>query len=92
MITKEDIKNLADLARIQISDKEAESLTREMDSILGYVGQIKEATGDTEKMLPKLRNIMREDISTNAPKQYAEKLLKNAPSREKNYLKVKKIL
>ena len=92
MITKEDIKNLANLARIEISDTEAEKMTTEMDSILGYVSQIKDSTGDLERTIPKLRNVMRDDVVTNEPDQYKEKLLKNAPSREGDYLKVKKIL
>lgn len=92
MITPKDIKNLADLARIEISDTETESLTHEVDSILEYVGQIKNATGDVEKMVPELHNVMRDDVVTNEPGQYTENLLANAPSREGNYIKVKKIL
>ena len=37
MISKEDIKKLADLARIDIKDEEAENLGKEMDDILEYV-------------------------------------------------------
>ncbi len=92
MITKKDIQDLANLARIDISPGEAESLTLEIDSILGYVGQIKDATGGAEKNVPKLHNVLREDIVTHSPNEYTEKLLKNSPSREGNYLKVKKIL
>ena len=92
MITKEDIKNLADLARIEIAPEEAEKLTAEVDSILDYVGQIKNVSGDIEREIPKLRNVLREDVVTNNGGEYTEKLLSNAPAREKNYLKVKKIL
>lgn len=92
MITKEDIKNLADLARIEIGDAEAEGLTTQIDSILGYVGQIKDSTGDLSSVIPKLRNVMREDLVTNTPDLYTEKLLNNAPSRLGRLLKVKKIL
>jgi len=91
-ITLKDIKNLADLARIEVKDEEAEKLTGEMDAILGYVGQIKDAVGDVKKEVPKHHNIMREDIPTNDAGQFTEKILKNAPSREGNYFKVKKIL
>jgi Asp-tRNA(Asn)/Glu-tRNA(Gln) amidotransferase C subunit len=35
---------------------------------------------------------MREDVIVNKAGEYTEKLLGNAPSREGNYLKVKKIL
>lgn len=92
MITSKDIKNLADLARIEISDAEAENLTGEMDAILGYVGQIKDAVGDIKQIIPKLHNIMRDDVSTNTARQYTEDLLDSAPAREGDYIKVKKIL
>ena len=92
MITKENIKNLADLARIEVSDTEAEGLTTQIDSILGYVSQIKDSTGDLDRIVPKLRNVMRDDVVTNGDGEYTEKLLNNAPSRDGKYFEVKKIL
>lgn len=92
MITSEDIKNLANLSRIELTDEEAEKMTTEVDSILGYVGQIQSITGDMDREIPKLRNVMRDDEVTNEPNEYTEKLLNNAPSRDGNYLKVKNIL
>lgn len=92
MITKEDIKRLADLARIEVSDSEAEGLTSQIDVILDYVGQIQGSTGDIKIETPKLRNVMRDDVVTNIDGEYTEKLLNNAPAREGKYLKVKKIL
>ncbi len=92
MITKDDIRNLANLARIEITPEEAEKMTGEIDSILGYVGQVTGSTGDMERVVPPHRNIMREDIITHEDREYTEKLLKNAPMREGDYLKVKNIL
>ena len=92
MITTTDIKNLANLARIEITEEEASSLTSEIDAILSYVGQIQNAVGDVDNTLPKLHNVMRQDVVTNETSQYTEAILQNAPSREKKYLKVKKIL
>lgn len=91
-ITKEDIKNLANLARIGLSDDESENMTSEIDSILGYVGEVQKFSGDSQREIPDLRNVMRDDVVTNVPNEYKEKLLNNAPSREGDYLKVKKIL
>ena len=91
-ITAQDIKHLADLARIEMSESEAEKMVPEIDSILGYVGQINAVDISAEKIMPKLRNVMREDIPTNEPMQYTDALLDNAPARDGNYLKVKKIL
>jgi aspartyl-tRNA(Asn)/glutamyl-tRNA(Gln) amidotransferase subunit C len=92
MIIKDEIKKLADLARIDVSDEEVEGLTSQIDSILDYVGQIQNSTGDAKAEVPKLRNVMRDDVVTNNTDEYTEKLLNNAPSREGRYLKVKKIL
>ena len=92
MITKEDIKNLADLARIEVSDSEAEGLTSQIDSILGYVGQIQDMNSGDSVDVPKVRNIMRDDVVTYAGDEYTERLLLNAPEREGRYFKVKKIL
>lgn len=92
MINSEEIKKLANSARIKVTDEEAEKLTKEVHSILDYVGQIQEVTSVTENNVPTHRNVMRADIVTNSSGQYTEKLLSNAPSREGDYLKVKKIL
>ncbi len=92
MITKDDIKHLADLSRLEVSDAEIVKLTGEIDSILGYVGQIMDTAGDMKREVPVLHNVMRDDEPTNTPGQYTESILQNAPAREGNYLKVKKIL
>ena len=92
MVTKEDVKNLAALARLELPEEEVVNLTSEMDSILDYVGQIKDAQGDLEREIPTHHNIMREDVPQNEAMQYTEAILSNAPQREGNYLKVKKIL
>ena len=92
MITSKDIQNLADLARIKISDKEAESLTAEIDSILEYVSQVKNISADSETEVPVLKNVMRDDVVTHSAGEFTETLLSLSPDREGNYIKVKKIL
>ncbi len=92
MITKEDIKNLADLARIEVSEEEADSLTSQIDSILSYVGEIKNMDSDDGSEIPEVRNIMREDVVTHKDDEYIDGLLSNMPDKEGRYLKVKKIL
>lgn len=91
-ITKEEVKNLANLVRVQVDDEEADSLAKDMDSILSYVSHVEKLALGVEKGMPKLRNVFREDEQTNQPNEYTEGILSNAPQREGNYLKVKKIL
>lgn len=93
MITKEEIQKLADLSRISLSDAEKESLRKDIDGILEYVGQIKEAgVKGGEVWEPAERNVMREDVPTNEAGKYTEALVKAAPKSEGSYVKVKKIL
>ncbi len=92
MVNKEEIKNLANLARIEITDGEAESLTKELDSILAYIGQIQEVSSGEVLNKPVLKNVLREDAPTNEDNEYTEDILNNAPGREGNFLRVKKIL
>jgi aspartyl-tRNA(Asn)/glutamyl-tRNA(Gln) amidotransferase subunit C len=50
-ITHEDVKKLANLSRIKLTDDEIGRFTKEIDSILGYVEQIKEVavSGDSSQ-------------------------------------------
>lgn len=91
-VTGEEIIKLANLARIELTPEEPEIFAREIQSILGYVGQINDVAGDVSNTKPLLRNVMREDEITNATGEYTESILQNAPARNGNYLEVKKIL
>ncbi|MFA7216404.1 MAG: Asp-tRNA(Asn)/Glu-tRNA(Gln) amidotransferase subunit GatC [Candidatus Paceibacterota bacterium] len=92
MINVKDIQDLAKLARVEIKDEEAISLTKELDSILEYVGQIKEVSLDLQKEKPLLKNVMREDIPTNTSREFTEDILANSPKTEGDYIEVKNIL
>ncbi len=95
MITKEDIQNLADLARIEVAEGEAERLRSSMESILNYVSEVREVSGEEMVNMVEagaLRNVFREDGEPHAASQYTEGVLANAPSSEAGFVKVKKIL
>ena len=93
MISREDIKKLAALARISLPPEEEEELARDVTSIVGYISLISEALGEhVGPEAEKLRNVMREDIASHESSVYTEALLEAAPKREGNFIKVKKIL
>ncbi len=90
---KEDIIHLARLARIAITDSEAEKLRTDIDSVLSYVSVVSDiAGGEVKKVAGPLRNVFREDEVSNEPDAFTETLLKEAPKRKGRYLVVKKIL
>jgi aspartyl-tRNA(Asn)/glutamyl-tRNA(Gln) amidotransferase subunit C len=91
---KEDIERLAVLARIALTSEEAVAFAGSITSILGYVSEIKEITGEgkAEKALGAVNNVMREDTDPHDPALYTDDLLALAPGRDGQYVKVKKIL
>jgi aspartyl/glutamyl-tRNA(Asn/Gln) amidotransferase C subunit len=92
MITKEDIEKLSELSRLSISESEKESMRKDINSILGYVGAIQEISDKAPVVTPVLQNVMREDEVTTPPGSYTERLLKEAPETKDGYVVVKKIL
>ena len=86
--------NLAKLARIEIGDKEAGSLSGEFKIILDYVSEVKKVNtlGNLNREESSLRNVMREDGEPHESGFYTKQILEQAPAMEGGYLKVKKIL
>jgi aspartyl-tRNA(Asn)/glutamyl-tRNA(Gln) amidotransferase subunit C len=92
---KDKVLGLAKLARISITEEEAENLSHEFEGILNYVGEIKKAEGEDLLLSPKnfpLRNVFREDSNPNKSGEYTKDILKNAPKTDGDYIKVKNIL
>lgn len=94
MIKTEDIKKLSDLARINIKDSEMESLAKDMDSILGYVGQVSSVVEGKKNSieLGEVYNVFREDQDPNTSGKHSKDLLAEAPQTQGDFIKVKKIL
>ena len=93
MATTEEVKKLAALARIQISDTELETFTSEFDAILAYIGQLEKLElSKVEQTKLTLRNVMRADGEPHATGVYTEKLTEQFPAREGDALSVKQII
>ena len=95
MLTKEEILHIATLARIGLSEKDVEKYQTELSEILDYfkkldeleVGNI-EPIGHITGMLNKLRSDAQVDFGSVGKEQ----ILKNAPERKEDYIKVKSVL
>lgn len=91
---REDIIALSDLARIELTEEEIDSFSREFDDILAYVASVKDLTANvsTEPKIGVVANVLREDENPDPADLYSEDLLKGAPHRRGRYVEVKKIL
>jgi aspartyl-tRNA(Asn)/glutamyl-tRNA(Gln) amidotransferase subunit C len=89
---KVDIKALADLARLELSDVEMAALEKEIPDILKFVEQIQSVATDAKPTSPELRNVMRADDNPHESGEYTERLLKAAPKSENDRIVVKQVV
>lgn len=93
MITREDVKKLANLSRIELTPEEEDAFLAEIDPILGYVGQIQNIEGQVSSEESSIRkNVFRKDSDAHESGIFTDALIGQAPRSEKGYVKVKKIL
>lgn len=92
MIEIKDIEKLAGLARIAVSDDEKQKLQKDLESILNYVSELKNAPVlESEVKEASVKNVMREDDDHYNSGEFTEDILAEAPDRSGDYFKVKPI-
>jgi aspartyl-tRNA synthetase len=92
-ISLDHVRHIAKLARLKLSESEALLYQKDLNSILEYVETLREL--DAENVRPMshvipMQNVWREDKPGKAGKP--EEILSNAPTREKDFFKVPKII
>ncbi len=92
-ITREEVRKVGLLARLELAPAEEQLLTEQMDKILQYMEKLN--TLDTLNVEPlahavDIINGFREDKIVHQPS--TEALLSNAPERQGNFFKVPKII
>ncbi len=93
-ITNDDVRHLAQLSSLQMSDAEVESLRADIEKIINYINQLDEL--DTDDVEPTyqvtgLQNVWRDDeiIDSSVSRQ---QLLALAAEQSDNCVKVPKVL
>jgi aspartyl-tRNA(Asn)/glutamyl-tRNA(Gln) amidotransferase subunit C len=92
-VTPEQVRHIATLARIAMSDEELERLVPELNNILGWIEQLGEVDTDgveplTAVIETKLR--LREDEVTDGNRR--DDILANAPEAEHGFFAVPKVI
>ena len=92
-ITSEQVRHVARLARLALTDAEIERFGPQLESILEYVAKMDDLdVSNVEPMahaLP-LVNVLREDVVT--PSLPLEKVLQNAPETDGPFFQVPKVI
>ena len=94
MITVQELEHLAVLSRIKLTEEDKKSLIKEFDSILGYVDQLKKVDLKMDALgrVGAVKNVMRPDEASPTSEEDRERLLKEAPDREGDFIAVPKII
>jgi aspartyl-tRNA(Asn)/glutamyl-tRNA(Gln) amidotransferase subunit C len=92
-VSNEQVRHIAKLARIAMSDEELERLAPELNAILGWVEQLGEVNTDGVEPLTavidqKLR--LREDVVTDG--DIRDQVLANAPDAQHGFFAVPKVI
>ena len=93
MLDREEVRKVAHLARLELTDAEEEQFTIQLRSILDYFDQLAEL--DTTNVKPTTRaievsNITRDDALQ--PFADRDRILSGAPDQDGDFFKVPKIL
>lgn len=93
MLTQDEVKKVAALARIAITDTEVEKFQKELSTVLDYVEELKAVNVDGVEEIAQvtgLVNVQREDKVVES--DHKEEILNLAPEIKDGYYKVKAIL
>lgn len=88
-ITNDQVKHVANLARLSITEEETDMFTRQLDAIITFAEQLNEL--DTENVPPtyhvlEMKNVLREDIPQKGLPR--DEVLKNVPEHKDGQIKV----
>jgi len=92
-VKKEDVKNIAKLSKLRLSEEEIEEFTGDMNQILDYVEKLDNLdTSNIEPLSHPLEgtNVFREDQLQKSIDN--EAALKNAPARSGEFFNVPKVI
>ncbi len=93
-LTREDIRGIAQLARLSLTPEEETSYAEELSVVLSYVDMLNEV--DTEGVEPTIQvtgltDVTREDIIEKTDEETRAKIIGLFPHAEKNMLSVPRV-
>lgn len=98
MISKDEVKHIAKLARLELTEKEVEKMQKDMSAILDYFNLLKKADSGQHPVLTKsqhrvfseLNNLRKDEVISSH--DLVDELIAAVPDKKDDYIKVKAIL
>ena len=94
MLSKDEVKKIANLARVEISEQEAEKYSTELSDILGFVEKLNEANTKGIESIAHItgaKNVIREDTVVEYSDETKENIVNNFPEKKDRFDKVKAV-
>ena len=99
MISKDEVKHIAKLARLELTEVETEKMQKDLSAILDYFHLLEKANApiradinaDSRGNEKRKNNGLRQDMVVENPASLANNLVEQAPDKKEVYVKVKNI-
>jgi len=93
LLTPEEVRHVALLARLGLTDHEVETMRAQLGQVLDYIAMLNEV--DTSRIEPTAQvlaqsNVMRDDVPRAS--RPADVVLANAPTKEESFFRVPAVL
>ncbi len=94
ILTLDEVRRLAELAKLELTDEETVKYQKELSDVLDYIAVLEGVS--TEGLLPTsqvtgLKNVLRRDVVTEQP-AHPKDLLALSPQSQDQYVKVKRMI
>ena len=92
-VSRDDVKHIANLSKLNLTDEELEKYTTELSDIVNFANEL--SSIDVNGVMPTnhildIKNVFREDKSDISYNR--EEILKNAPTKEAGCISVPKVM
>jgi len=88
-LSAEEVRKVADLARLELSEADVETMARQLSAIVDYINQLQQVNTDGVEPLAHaldLHDVFRDDVPAKSLSE--AEALANAPARKDNFYSV----
>ena len=94
MLSVDEVKHIALLGRIGLTDEEVPQYQKDLSAVLDFFQELEKLPTETLEPIGHITgrtDVMREDEQESFPKEDRQTILKNAPDTKDGFLKVKSV-
>ncbi|MEA3322906.1 MAG: Asp-tRNA(Asn)/Glu-tRNA(Gln) amidotransferase subunit GatC [Patescibacteria group bacterium] len=94
-LTKDEVRDIALLARIGVTDEEIDLYQKDMSSVLQYFDKLQEVDTDNVEEIGHITgvtNVYRSDVENEMSEEGKKMIMDNVPQKKDGYIKVKSVL